>query len=303
MHALPHFNLSPEDRATLARIGPIWGTDIAKHREITVGIYAKLHETATKSNAAIARDLAYGAHPRQVLDVFTPAGARDADVLVFVHGGAFVRGDKIQPGGLYENVLHWFAKQGLVGVNVEYRLGSEAPEPSGAEDVRDAVAWVRANIARYGGDPARIFVFGHSAGGTHAATFALDPRVRPAAGPGIAGLIIVSGRLRADTLPENPNREPVKIYFGPDESTYAARSPMAFADRCDMPLMVAIAEYENPLLDRYGIEFAWRVAEAKKRVPRFVRMTRHNHNSICAHFNTGEEILGREMLDFIARGF
>lgn len=297
-----HFNLSPDDRATLARIGPIWAENIGAHRDTTVAIYAKLHASTPKTGVTITRDLAYGAHPRQVLDIYRPDAAHDADVMLFVHGGAFVRGDKMIPGGQYENVLYYFARHGMVGVNMEYRLGNDAPEPGGAVDVRDAVAWVRANIAAHGGNPRRIFVFGHSAGATHAATFALDPRVRPAAGPGIAGLILVSGRLRADTLPDNPNREPVRIYFGADESSYEARSPMNFAANADMPLMVAIAEFENPHLDRYGVEFVHRVAQARRRVPRFVRMTRHNHNSVVAHFNTEEEFLGREMLDFIALG-
>ena len=303
---VPHFNLSSEDRATLAHIGPIWGENLAKHRDATVAIYAKLHATTPKAGVAITRDVAYGAHPRQVVDIFRPdainSGAKGADVMLFVHGGAFIRGDKVQPGGLYDNILYYFARHGMIGVNMEYRLGDEAPEPGGALDVRDAVAWVRANIAAHGGNPARIFVFGHSAGATHAATFALDPRVRPAAGPGIAGLILVSARLRADTLPDNPNREPVKRYFGPDEASYEVRSPMHHAANADMPLMVAIAEFENPHLDRYGVEFVHRVAQARRRVPRFVRMTRHNHNSIAAQFNTEEAFLGREMLDFIALG-
>ena len=79
-----------------------------------------------------ARRLAYGAHARQVLDVFSPAGARAAPVMMFVHGGAFVRGDKRVTGELYENVLHWFARQGFVGVNIEYRLAPEAAYPGGA---------------------------------------------------------------------------------------------------------------------------------------------------------------------------
>jgi acetyl esterase/lipase len=297
---IPLFNLTPADRAEILRVGPIWGKDIATHRDITVGIYARMLEKAPTDAATITRDLRYGDDPRQVLDVFVPkSGARNADVMVFVHGGAFVRGDKVQPGGMYDNVLHYFARKGMVGVNVEYRLGDKAPYPGGAEDVRDAVAWVRANIARHGGDPGRIFLFGHSAGGTHAATFACDPRVRPAGGTGLAGLILVSGRLRADVSPENPNAGPVKIYFGADTSKYDERSPVTYADRCDVPLFIGLAQYENPLLDIYGLEFAQRVAARNRRAPRVVQVPGHNHNSIIAHFNTEEEILGLEMVDFV----
>ena len=67
-------------------------------------------------------------------------------------------------------------------------------------------------------------------------------------------------------------------------------------------LFVAVAEYDNPYLDRYCLEFAHKVAEARGVVPRFVRLSRHNHYTITAHINTEEEFLGREMLDFVQRG-
>ena len=69
-----------------------------------------------------------------------------------------------------------------------------------------------------------------------------------------------------------------------------------------MPLFIAIAEYENPLLDVYGAEMLHRVAEARNRAPRFLRLADHNHISIVAHFNTQEELLGREILEFFAEG-
>jgi len=64
--------------------------------------------------------------------------------------------------------------------------------------------------------------------------------------------------------------------------------------------MLAIAEFDNPLLDVYGAEFFWRIAAVRGHAPRFLRLRNHNHFSMFAHFNTGEEILGREILDFIA---
>jgi len=73
---------------------------------------------------------------------------------------------------------------------------------------------------------------------------------------------------------------------------------MAYAAEADLPVMIAIAQYENPYLDLYGLEFCQRVARARGHVPRFVQMMRHNHTSIVAHFDSGEETLGREILDF-----
>jgi len=253
----------------------------------------------------VTRDIPYGTHARQVLDVFRPEKpgvAAGAPVVVFVHGGAFLRGSKCAPEGIYDNVLYWFARQGCVGVNVEYRLAPEAPYPCGALDVGAAVDWVRDNAARFGGDPKRLFLVGHSAGATHVCSYALDPDVPAKPGAELAGLVLVSGRLRIDALPQNPNTRGVRSYFGDDDSVYARRSPVSYAHLCARPVMIAIAQYENPLLDIYGAEFFWRVSAARGRSPRFVRMRGHNHSSMMFHFNTGEEILGREILGFIATG-
>lgn len=298
----PLANLPEAARRELARIGPIWGRDIQKHRELVFGLYAPLLAAAPKAGVQVERDVAYGDHPRRRLDAFRPAGARHADVVVFVHGGAFVRGDKRATEHVYDNVLYWLARQGCVGFNIEYRLAPDTRYPGGAEDVAAAVAWVRGHAGEHGGNPERIFLVGHSAGATHVAAYACDPAVRPPGGPGVAGVVLISGRLRIDARADNPNAAAVRAYFGDDESLYAARSPVTHAAKLDVPVCIAIAEYENPLLDVYGAEMLHRVADARNRAPRFLRLSGHNHFSIVAHFNTGEEILGREMLEFFAEG-
>jgi hypothetical protein len=88
---------------------------------------------------------------------------------VFVHGGGFVAGDKAYPGApAYDLVGAWAVRHGWVGVNITYRYAPEVKWPAGAEDVAAAVAWIRENIAAYGGDPGRIVVMGNSAGAVHA---------------------------------------------------------------------------------------------------------------------------------------
>ena len=184
---------------------------------------------------------------------------------------------------------------------VEYRLAHDAPYPGGAEDVSRAADWAARELPRHGIQPRRIFLVGHSAGGTHVATCLFDPEFQARPQADIAGVVLVSARLKADVLPGNPNAEGVRAYFGADAALYERRSPLTHAHRGDVPLMIAIAEHENPYLDLYGAEFFQRASAARARKPRFVQLMQHNHTSIVAHFNSGEETLGREILDFIAQ--
>lgn len=297
--ARPLASLPEPARKVMAGIGPIWGSDIQKHRDMVLEVYNPLLAAAPKEGVEKIHNLAYGRHPRQVADIFRPAGKQAMPVVIFVHGGAFVRGDKNVSSEVYDNVLYWFARQGCLGINLEYRLAPEASYPGGTDDLALAITWVKSHAAGFGGDPRRIFVVGHSAGGTHVAAYAWDP-ASGYLGRDLAGIVLISARLRADTLAENPNAAGVKSYWGEDAALYDARSPVTHIAASKLPLMIVNAEFENPLLDLYGLEAAWRSAEARRRAPRYVRLTGHNHISIVAHFNTEEEILGREILDFFA---
>ncbi|VTU16314.1 Carboxylesterase [Variovorax sp. SRS16] len=285
-------------RALMAEIGPRWALDLRGNSQRVKDAYAPLLASAPKAGIAVARDLAYGTHARQVMDIFTPPDAARAPVVVFVHGGAFVRGDKRASDEIYDNVLYWFARQGCVGVNLEYRLAPEAAYPDGTRDVAQAMAWLKMHVAQHGGDPARMLLVGHSAGGTHVASYAFAPMW--AEGCHAQAVVLVSARLRADQLPGNPNAAGVKAYFGDDASLYEQRSPVNFAAHGTLPALIVTAEFENPLLDVYGLEFAHRMAAARGHAPRYLQMKGHNHMSIVAHFNGGEETLGREIMDFFS---
>ncbi|MBS0342907.1 MAG: alpha/beta hydrolase, partial [Proteobacteria bacterium] len=94
----------------------------------------------------------------------------------------------------------------------------------------------------------------------------------------------------------------VRAYFGNgDAQQLAQRSPVQHASRLALPVFVVHAEYENPLLDLYALEFSQAVALAQGRAPWHAMLPEHNHVSIMAHFNTGEQWLGEQILAFCER--
>lgn len=303
-HGLPAI---PEDLARrMAELGPRWGENVSGNVKETVERYSAVLALSPPVDAEVSMNLAYGAHPRQVLDVHAPRGTtgsrQAAPVLVFAHGGAFVEGDKTRTPQIYANVLRRFARDGIVGVNMEYRLAPEAKYPAASEDVALALDWVRANIGGFGGDPARIFLMAHSAGAAHTGSYVYDARLHGPQGPRVAGHIVVSGRVRAEMRPDNPNARKVAAYYGEDAAFQDACSAVSHIGADSVPTMVAVAEYDNPLIDMHCLELAHRIAQATGRAPRTVWLEGHNHTSIIASLDTADERLAREVLGFIRRG-
>lgn len=286
--------------AFLAQVGPSWANDIRASGDRVKQAYLPLLEAAPKEGIAVTRDILYGPASQQILDVYVRSDAKDCPVVAFVHGGAFVRGQKEINNEMYANVLYWFARQGCVGVNIEYRLAPQATFPAGTDDVALACQWISENIGRYGGDASRVCLMGHSAGGTHVASYVLDPTLGHL-GKDVSCAVLISARVRADVLPENPNAHGVLAYFGSDPRHYEEQSPVTFGACAKVPVFIVNAEFENPLLDVYGLELAYRMSLAHRKAPRYLQVRNHNHVSIMAHFNTGEEFLGKEILDFFRR--
>ncbi len=266
----------------------------------TTALYAPLHGPTPGPGVAVARDLRYGPAGRNRLDIFTaePAGAAAKPVLMFVHGGGFVRGDKQVPGTpFHDNIGAWAARHGLTGVTVTYRLAPDAPWPAGPEDVAAAVAWVRAHIGEYGGDPERIFLMGHSAGATHVTSYVAQPAFQGPDGPGLAGVIASSGIYDVGAYPRNESQD---AYFGTDESLYAARSPLTGMTRSALPLLVIHAELDPPPFGQQAEALREALSQAG-RPPRMVRLAGHNHLSGIYSIGTADTAMSGAILDFVGQ--
>jgi acetyl esterase/lipase len=175
------------DRDVASAIAAIGDVVSPETLDASRAVYADAHEEPPYGSVVLTRDVAYGPHERHRLDLFAAPGSRDLPVILFVHGGGFVRGDKSTPGTPHnENVGLWACRSGMVGVTMNYRLAPEHRWPAGAQDVAAAVAWLRANVAARGGDPDRIVLVGSSAGATHIASYAALPELHPDGEPGAA---------------------------------------------------------------------------------------------------------------------
>lgn len=151
---------------------------------------------ALPAGAVLESDIAYGDNPRQRLDVYRPAGAHGAPVVVMVHGGAWMRGSKRVWRVVKNKVEHWVAK-GYVFVSVDYRMLPEADPVAQADDVARALAYVESHAAGWGGDRARVVLMGHSAGAHLVALLAADPAIAARAGatPWLATVALDSGAM------------------------------------------------------------------------------------------------------------
>ncbi|MCQ8183906.1 alpha/beta hydrolase [Parvularcula maris] len=137
----------------------------------------------------VERDIAYGGLERQRLDVYTPSAEGPHPVLVFIHGGSWETGSKDD----YPWLGRRFAAEGYVTAVINYRLAPEHDYDAFMADTAKAVAFVHENAGRWGGDPERLFLAGHSAGAYNAVQVAAAPEFLEAEGKSPAIIDAVAG--------------------------------------------------------------------------------------------------------------
>jgi acetyl esterase/lipase len=286
----------------LKTMGPVFQKDIGTTIPATIRLFDPLLKAAPKDGVTVTRNAAYGADPKQVLDVYQPIEQTKAPIIIFMHGGAYVAGDK-DNGEISSNIGYWFARQGVLTFNINYRLAPASKWPGAVDDLRSVIAWVKAHAAQYGGDPGRIYLMGHSAGATHVATYFFDKALQPRDGPGVAGAILISGRYLLNYDPKDPSGKSMQAYFGDNPALYAERSAINHInDGVKLPVFLVATEYDNPGLDVTSAELFAALCKRDGACPRFTRLLYHNHISEIAAFNTADEQLGRQILDFMRRG-
>jgi arylformamidase len=167
----------------------------------------------------------------QSLDLYAPKDAKNAPVIIFIHGGGWRRGDKTGEGA--QSHARFYTAHGWIYVSVNYRLSPAVTHPLHVEDAARALAFARKHAAEWGGDAAQLYVSGHSAGAHLASLVALNERFLKSAGESLA---ILLGVVLLDTaaydleaiMQGTPDAvSPYPAAFGKDPAVWRDASPLA----------------------------------------------------------------------------
>lgn len=246
---------------------------VAPAREKPVAAEARMTEYEVERHADIEYVSGPDADVRHKLDLYIPTGAKNYPVMIYIHGGGWKSGSKL----LYIGLGRTFARHGIGVAVINYRLSPRVKHPGHMEDVAKAFAWVRANIAKHGGDPDNISVMGHSAGGHLAALLALDPSYLKAEklDPGhIRGVIAVSGVYQIE-----PGADLYQAAFGADAEECRKASPLTYVKGKHPPFVIAYAENDYPGFDKMAIDFHSALERARVSAS-LVKVDARNHISI-----------------------
>ena len=141
----------------------------------------------------VTRDVGFGPNPKDVVDIFAAdTGAQSRPVLIYVPGGG---GEKIElqvkeAHAFYDNIARWATRHGMVGVTMERHFSPTWD--GGAKDIAQMIQWLQANIAKYHGNPDRMFIWAHSAGNMPLGTYVGRPELWGPKGVGVKGVIFMS---------------------------------------------------------------------------------------------------------------
>jgi len=216
----------------MARRGGQDGTLRRQAQGAGIGAFASARPDST---------VVYGPHPRQQVDVFTPADAvGDAGLVVFVHGGGWSMGSH----KLVQAKPAHFKERGFVFASAGYRVLPDAPVETQAADLGAALRALRGQAESGGFDPGRIVLIGHSAGAHLAALVASDPQYAGEAFDAIRGVVLLDGAgYDVAAAVARPSMELPTLYrdvFGEDPARHRALSPITHAGGRDAPHWLAL---------------------------------------------------------------
>lgn len=237
-------------------------------------------------------DLAYGPDPLQRLDLFPAPCGEPAPVMVYIHGGYWVGGDKIGrrfPAPVYNDA-------GIAWAPINYRLAPDCAMDEIVADMRAALAWIYREGAAHGVDPGRIHVSGSSAGG-HLTGMALAPGWHAEYGVPediVKGACPMSGLFDLAPMRITSHRESLAL----DAGAAARNSPVLHPPAAPLPVVVAWGDRESDEFRRQSEDYAAALDAAGCAVT-LLPAEGHDHFSIMGDMGRPGTPLGRAMLDLV----
>ena len=198
-------------------------------------LFSALNSTDQHKDIQIERSVPYAPAQHLSLDVYLPAHAQDAPVVVFFYGGDWTHGKR----QWYRFVGTALAAKGVITVIPDYRKYPRVGMDGFMQDAAHAVAWARGHAAQLGGDPHSLFVMGHSSGGQIAGLLATDPSWLAADGLSphdLAGFIGLAGVY--DFVPLPKKEAGMRHLFGRKASAQRRADPMTFVHGSDPPMLL-----------------------------------------------------------------
>lgn len=281
-------------RNGIARMGPLFNLHVLKE---TAKLYAPLVRKQKIDGVIVEEDVAYGPDVRHRFDLFRPANAENAPLLIFIHGGGFVHGGKMVDEDFYRNIGVYFASRGVIAMIANYRLAPQHVWPAGTQDVASLVAWASSHASAISGDANAIFLFGQSAGAAHVAGYLSAPEYWVNGATRVAAGVAMSGVYRAFGDKVGPG---MIAYFGDNEDIRRANCPLTRAPANQTPMLIGVMEFDPPEIAVHSFELAAALTRATGRAPRFVWFEGHNHASTVYAIGSGHDDVGETILRFIA---
>ena len=253
----------------------------------------------------VAKDIDYGADKGKIsnqLNVYYPVSQEKKDVLIFIHGGSWSSGKKETYWWLGRNL----ARKGLVAVTINYGLAPDQQYGQMAADCANAVKWVSDHIADYGGNPERIFLMGHSAGGHLAELINADPQYLKTAGftGKISGVILndAFGLDMKEYLSKAEHDDNYRNFlrtFTSSPEVWTKGSPLNYLRNIRNPHLIFYGENTYPAIQIQSKRMFEQLI--RQQVPcELLLIKKKKHVGMISQMIFGSNSLYKTILDFIA---
>jgi len=241
---------------------------------------------------------------KQELNIFSPRKPKALkEVFIFIHGGNWNSGNK----STYNFLGSRMARKGVVTVIIDYPLSPAADYKQMAKAVATAIKWVSSTITNYGGNPDKLFVAGHSAGGGLAALVAVRTQYFDSIGivSPVKGVILIdaAGLDMYDYLKEGqygPGNTYLKT-FTSKPAVWKEASPLYHVHKGMPPMLIYVGEKTYPSIIKSNQVFAKALANAEDE-PRYYTVKGKKHIPMITQFFISSNPLYRQIIEFMKNG-